>query len=149
MESSFWLLLVLLATLAIIHIIQAQDQEEFTSLDCGLPADELSPYIETYTHLNFSSDATFIQSGKTARIQMDRLEKPYATIRYFPDGRRTTRKHRDTEGKNRRYMGRKYLIRASFIYGNYDGLDSPPVFDLYLGPNLWATIDVGTWLNGI
>lgn len=27
MESSFWLLLVLLATLAIIHIIQAQDQE--------------------------------------------------------------------------------------------------------------------------
>ncbi|CDY49567.1 BnaA10g12630D [Brassica napus] len=118
---SFWLLLVLLATLAIIHIIQAQDQEEFTSLDCGLPADELSPYIETYTHLNFSSDATFIQSGKTARIQMDRLEKPYATIRYFPDGRRN----------------------SSFIYGNYDGLDSPPVFDLYLGPNLWATIDTG------
>ncbi|XP_048598964.1 receptor-like protein kinase At5g59670 [Brassica napus] len=142
MESSFWLLLVLLATLAIIHIIQAQDQEEFTSLDCGLPADELSPYIETYTHLNFSSDATFIQSGKTARIQMDRLEKPYATIRYFPDGRR------NCYNLNVQ-MGRKYLIRASFIYGNYDGLDSPPVFDLYLGPNLWATIDVGTWLNGI
>ncbi|CAF2334991.1 unnamed protein product [Brassica napus] len=136
MESSFWLLLVLLATLAIIHIIQAQDQEEFTSLDCGLPADELSPYIETYTHLNFSSDATFIQSGKTARIQMDRLEKPYATIRYFPDGRR------NCYNLNVQ-MGRKYLIRASFIYGNYDGLDSPPVFDLYLGPNLWATIDTG------
>lgn len=73
---------------------------------------------------------------------MDRLEKPYATIRYFPDGRR------NCYNLNVQ-MGRKYLIRASFIYGNYDGLDSPPVFDLYLGPNLWATIDVGTWLNGI
>ncbi|KAF8102417.1 hypothetical protein N665_0198s0121 [Sinapis alba] len=132
MESSFWLLLVLIATLAIIHIIQAQDQEGFISLDCGLPEDELSPYTEPYTKLNFSSDVTFIQSGKTAKIPVDILT-PYTTIRYFPDG------IRNCYNLNVQ-MGRNYLIRASFIYGNYDGRDSPPVFDLYLGPNLWETI---------
>ncbi|KAL0647079.1 hypothetical protein Bca4012_045370 [Brassica carinata] len=141
MEISLWLLLVLIATLAIIHIIQAQDQEGFISLDCGLPGNELSPYIETNTKLNFSSDGTFIESGKTAKIQEDRLQKPYKTIRYFPDG------IQNCYNLNVQ-MGRKYLIRASFIYGNYDGSDSTFVFDLYLGPNLWATIDSGTWVDG-
>ncbi|KAL0750815.1 hypothetical protein Bca101_032818 [Brassica carinata] len=111
------------------------------SLDCGLPGNELSPYIETNTKLNFSSDGTFIESGKTAKIQEDRLQKPYKTIRYFPDG------IQNCYNLNVQ-MGRKYLIRASFIYGNYDGSDSTFVFDLYLGPNLWATIDSGTWVDG-
>ncbi|CAH8297335.1 unnamed protein product [Eruca vesicaria subsp. sativa] len=141
MESSFWLLLVLITTLAIIRIIQAQDQEGFISLDCGLPADEQSPYTEPNSKLNFSSDVTFIQSGKTAKIQVY-VQMPYTTIRYFPDG------IRNCYNLNVQ-MGRKYLIRASFIYGNYDGRDRSPVFDLYLGPNLWATIDVGTWVSGI
>lgn len=40
-----------------------------------------------------------------------------------------------TEGK-----GNKYLIRASFMYGNYDAANKPPQFDLYLGVNLWDSI---------
>lgn len=36
----------------------------------------------------------------------------------------------------------KYLIRASFLYGNYDGLNSLPMFDLYIGNSLWETINV-------
>lgn len=35
----------------------------------------------------------------------------------------------------------KYLIRATFIYGNYDGLNSTPQFDLYLGNTRWTTVD--------
>lgn len=34
----------------------------------------------------------------------------------------------------------KYLIRASFLYGNYDSLNSLPKFDLYIGNSLWETI---------
>ncbi|WZY75486.1 hypothetical protein YC2023_021870 [Brassica napus] len=144
MESSLVLWLVLIATLAIIHSVQAQDQKGFISLDCGLPANEQSPYIETTTGLNFSSDATFIQSGKTGKIQassVGTLMKPYTTVRYFPDGTR------NCYSLNVQSW-RRYLIRATFTYGNYDGLNVQPVFDLYLGPNRWATIDFETMVDG-
>ncbi|KAG7534851.1 Protein kinase domain [Arabidopsis thaliana x Arabidopsis arenosa] len=137
MEISIGLLSVLI-TLAIIHIVQAQEQLGFISLDCGLPKNETSPYTETQTGLSFYSDENFIQSGKTDRVQAN-LEsgflKPYTTLRYFPEGIRNCY-NLSVE------MGRKYLIKASFLYGNYDGRNIAPVFDLYLGPNLWAKVDL-------
>lgn len=54
-------------------------------------------------------------------------------MRYFPDGIRNCYNLNVTRGMN-------YLIRAIFVYGNYDGLNVPPNFDLYLGPNKWATV---------
>ncbi|GAU42242.1 hypothetical protein TSUD_351520 [Trifolium subterraneum] len=36
--------------------------------------------------------------------------------------------------------GTRYLIRATFFYGNYDGLNKPPQFDLHLGTNVWDTV---------
>ncbi|CAN7067396.1 unnamed protein product [Brassica rapa subsp. trilocularis] len=143
--ESYLGLLVLITPLAIIHIVQAQDQQAgFISLDCGLPPTEQSPYIDTNTRLNFSSDTTFIQSGKCGRIQANltsRFLKPYRTLRYFPDGIKNCYNLNVDKG-------RKYLIRASFEYGNYDGRDIKPVFDLYLGPNLWMTIDFEPRVNG-
>ncbi len=32
------------------------------------------------------------------------------------------------------------MIRATFLYGNYDGQSKLPQFDLHLGPNLWDTV---------
>ncbi|KAL0735190.1 hypothetical protein Bca4012_011400 [Brassica carinata] len=89
MESYLRILLVLIATLAIIHIIQAQDQQGFYSLDCGLPEKEPSPYTDS-TGLFFSSDESFIQSGKSGRIKEnpEGYAKPYETLRYFPEGKR-------------------------------------------------------------
>ncbi|CAA7028007.1 unnamed protein product [Microthlaspi erraticum] len=136
METCLGLLLVLI-TLAIIHIVQSQDQQGFISLDCGLPTTEPSPYKETDTGLWFSSDATFTRSGKTGRIKenLEGNSKPYKTLRYFPDGLRNC--YNLSVDK-----GRRYLVRATFVYRNYDGLNNGPVFDLYLGPNPWAEIDL-------
>lgn len=110
----------------------------FISLDCGLPVNEPSPYSERNTKLHFSSDAEYIQSGETGRIKTN-LEsdylKPYATLRYFGEGTRNCYNIPVDKGT-------KYLIRASFVYGNYDGRDINPMFDLYLGPNLWVTVDM-------
>lgn len=93
----------------------------FISLDCGLPLNE-PPYIESETGIQFSSDENFIQSGKTGRIpknlESDNL-KQYATVRYFPDGIRNCYDLRVEEGRN-------YLIRATFFYGNFDGLNVSP-----------------------
>ena len=44
--------------------------------------------------------------------------------------------------------GGRSLVRAIFYYGNYDGLNEPPTFDLYLGVNRWATVNV-TSANGV
>ncbi|CAA0287612.1 unnamed protein product [Arabidopsis thaliana] len=37
-------------------------------------------------------------------------------------------------------LGTKYLIKPSFVYGNYDGRNVIPEFDLYIGPNMWITV---------
>jgi hypothetical protein len=38
--------------------------------------------------------------------------------------------------------GGKYYVRAIFGYGNYDRLNSPPTFDLYVGVNYWTTVRI-------
>ncbi|KAG2333381.1 hypothetical protein Bca52824_004561 [Brassica carinata] len=132
--------LALLLVLGVIHLVQAQSQVQgFINLDCGLPANEPSPYRQSETGLQFSSDAKFIQSGEIATIQsqtnLRNTLKPYMTLRYFPEGTRNCY-NLPVE------KGRMYLIKAWFVYGNYDGRDIKPKFDLYIGPNLWATVDI-------
>lgn len=42
--------------------------------------------------------------------------------------------------------GLKYLFRANFVYGNYDGLNRRPTsFDLYIGVNLWTVVNMSRW----
>lgn len=36
-------------------------------------------------------------------------------------------------------IGTKYLLRATFIYENYDALNSPPNFILLLDADVWDT----------
>ncbi|KAL0647076.1 hypothetical protein Bca4012_045367 [Brassica carinata] len=138
MEAACRVTVVVLGTLAFIHLVQAQDQQGFISLDCGLSAEELSsPYDEPSTGLRFSSDAAYIQSGLTGSIQPNRESqylKPYRTLRYFPNGSRNCYNLNVEKGS-------KYLVRAFFVYENYDGLNIKPKFDLYLGPKLWSTVE--------
>lgn len=109
----------------------------FVSLDCGLSTKD-SPYIEPKSNLKFSSDAEFIQSGKSGGVAQDYLSdyKQYNVLRYFPveDGLRNCYNLKVNQGTD-------YLIRAGFSYGNYDGFDRSPKFDMYIGPNLWTTVD--------
>lgn len=63
------------------------------------------------------------------------LEQQLGKLRSFPGGDRNCYTLRPADGK-----GAKYLIRARFLYGNYDGKDSLPGFDLYIGANKWGTV---------
>ena len=114
---------------------------EFTSLDCGLhPA--ASPYTEPLTKLTYTSDANFTLGGQSGRVQKIYEEeyKPFTVLRYFPDGIRNCYNLKVTSGT-------KYLIKALFLYGNYDGLETAPKFDMYLGPNIWTTVDLKSSLG--
>ncbi|CAA0384668.1 unnamed protein product [Arabidopsis thaliana] len=144
MESLKKLLLVALIATSAIHLVQAQNQDGFISVDCGLSPNEVSPYIEPFTGLQFTTDSNFIETGKLGRIQASlepKYRKSQTTLRYFPDGIRNCYNLTVTQGTN-------YLIRARAIYGNYDGLNIYPKFDLYIGPNFWVTIDLGKYVNG-
>ncbi|KAL0740887.1 hypothetical protein Bca4012_082400 [Brassica carinata] len=106
----------------------------FISLDCGLPVEE-SPYVNEFNGLTFTSDSTFIQTGKSGRVNKnlnDVLSKQYLTLRYFPEGKRNCYSL-DVKPDT------KYLIAVSSVYGNYDGLNLDPSFDIYIGRNKWIS----------
>ncbi|CAE5959959.1 unnamed protein product [Arabidopsis arenosa] len=119
----------------ILHLLQAQDQPGFINVDCGLlPRD--SPYNALGTGLVYTSDAGLVSSGKTGRIAKEfeaDNSTPNLTLRYFPDGLRNCYNLNVSRDTN-------YMIKATFVYGNYDGHNDVPNFELYLGPNLWATV---------
>ncbi|KAJ4896668.1 Leucine-rich repeat protein kinase family protein [Raphanus sativus] len=136
-------LYVFIITFSLIHFVQAQDQKGFITLDCGLLPDG-SPYTDPSTGLTFTSDASFVESGKNGRVDKDserNFEKAFVTLRYFPEGQRNCYNVKVTQGT-------KYLIRASFFYGNYDGRQTLPNFDLFLGPNKWTTVNLNATVSG-
>lgn len=106
----------------------------FISIDCGLP--EKSSYTEKTTGINYISDAKFIATGVSKSISpAEKIthQQQLSYVRSFPSGVRNCYRINVTSGT-------KYLIRASFYYGNYDGLNEVPQFDLHLGANLWDTV---------
>ncbi|XVF26888.1 hypothetical protein REPUB_Repub14bG0058600 [Reevesia pubescens] len=114
--------------------VHGRDQSGFISLDCGLPQD--SNYTEITTGLNYSSDASFIDTGISRSILPEfrtNVQQQMWYVRSFPEGTRHCYNFRLKNGSN-------YLIRASFMYGNYDLQDKTPEFDLHLGPNLWFSV---------
>ncbi|KAJ3678959.1 hypothetical protein LUZ61_021123 [Rhynchospora tenuis] len=66
----------------------------------------------------------------------DDVYKKYLTVRSFPNGTRNCYTLRPVSS------GSKYLIRALFVYGNYDNKNNPPNFDIHLGVNYWDTVDI-------
>lgn len=107
----------------------------FISLDCGSPID--TNYTETTTTgLNYISDFGYINTGTSGKMMSEfqaDTQRPYWYVRSFPDGTRNCYRFNLTKGN-------KYLIRANFMYGNYDGKENLPKFDLHIGPNKWETV---------
>ncbi|KAK3220080.1 hypothetical protein Dsin_014050 [Dipteronia sinensis] len=129
------LFVVLLSSLSLPDLLHAQDdQSGFISLDCGSPRN--SNYTERTTGINYISDAAFTDTG-IGKKMMPEFQKDVQqmvwSVRSFPDGIRNCYKFNLTKGN-------KYLIRAYFLYGNYDQQDKVPGFDLYIGPDKWESI---------
>ncbi|WRX26396.1 Malectin-like domain - like 10 [Theobroma cacao] len=61
--------------------------------------------------------------------------REYANLRSFPDGKKNCYTLKPEQGRNN-----SYRIRASFLYGNYDGKNEIPEFELYVGVNYWDTV---------
>ncbi|CAD5329420.1 unnamed protein product [Arabidopsis thaliana] len=112
----------------------------FISIDCGSPPN--INYVDTDTGISYTWDAPFINAGVNVNVSEEYgypknpvLPFPLADVRSFPQGNRNCYTLTPSDGK-----GNLYLIRASFMYGNYDGKNALPEFDLYVNVNFWTSV---------
>ncbi|XVF86731.1 hypothetical protein PTKIN_Ptkin18bG0065700 [Pterospermum kingtungense] len=116
----------------------------FISIDCGVEKD----YLNEETGIYYKSDKDFINTGENHHVRhkspgyepySGQLEswREYQNLRSFPEGERNCYTLKPELGKNR-----YYLIRASFLYGNYDGKNKIPEFDLYVRVDYWVTVQL-------
>ncbi|CAI9779021.1 unnamed protein product [Fraxinus pennsylvanica] len=121
-------LLLSLSLLLLVNVSTAQ-MPGFLSLDCGGNnnfTDELG--------LQWTSDYQMIR-GETANISVaNETRTQYTTVRYFPAD---NNKYCYTLGVISRT---RYLVRATFLYGDFDNNEVYPKFDISFGPTHWATI---------
>ncbi|XP_041001952.1 putative leucine-rich repeat receptor-like serine/threonine-protein kinase At2g19230 [Juglans microcarpa x Juglans regia] len=110
------------------------ESQGFINIDCGSDEDN---YIAPTTGIPYKSDKGVIDTGIAKTVMSGTYDyQLLKKLRSFPQGKRNCYTLQPKQGKNN-----KYLIRARFAYGNYDGKDKGPVFDLYLGVNKWRTVD--------
>ncbi|KFK36595.1 hypothetical protein AALP_AA4G144100 [Arabis alpina] len=125
------ILLVLLCLLASTCLFTSSSAQApgFVSLDCGGAepfTDELGLKWAPDNHLLY---------GETAKISSSNETKTqYTTLRHFPAD---TRKYCYTLNVTSR---NRYLVRATFLYGNFDSNNVYPKFDISLGATHWSTI---------
>ncbi|XP_052158719.1 probable LRR receptor-like serine/threonine-protein kinase At1g51810 [Oryza glaberrima] len=122
--------------------VHAPTPPGFTNIDCGFVDGE--SYTDSTTNLTYVPDHEFVEGG-THHVVVPKLisgstDEQEKTLRSFPDGQRNCYTIPSTSGK-------KYLIRATFTYGNYDGLRSSEngslfLFGLHVGVNFWTTVNL-------
>ncbi|CAJ2667306.1 unnamed protein product [Trifolium pratense] len=103
----------------------------FVSINCG----SSKSFIDE-NNIKWSGDYDYIQNGVPQEVYFG--SSPLSTLRFFP-----TRKKNCYSIKVP--TGEKVLARASFYYGNYDNKFSPPIFDLQLDGNYWATVNTSNY----
>ncbi|XP_038707290.1 probable LRR receptor-like serine/threonine-protein kinase At4g29180 [Tripterygium wilfordii] len=113
---------------------------DFISIDCGSSQD----YFDEASGIFYKSDLAFTSSGENGEIQGEYTPQDplygqqLINLRSFPQGTKNCYTLKPIQGKNN-----SYLIRAVFLYGNYDGQNGNPKFDLHLGVNFWETVLIG------
>ncbi|XP_073006626.1 putative leucine-rich repeat receptor-like protein kinase At2g19210 [Typha latifolia] len=136
---AMWWCLAFLSLSAITIRVHAQlDSLGFISIDCGLP--ENTSYVDSTTKIPYTSDEQFIDVGINHNIAPEyispSLSKRNLNVRSFPTGTRNCYAFKSLT------TGLKYLVRGSFMYGNYDSKNALPIFDLYIGVNFWKTVNI-------
>ncbi|CAA0830477.1 Leucine-rich repeat protein kinase family protein [Striga hermonthica] len=121
-------IIVLLYTVLLMDNTSAQ-MPGFVSINCGSAynfTDELG--------LNWSHD-NYMKIGQVVNISVaNETRQQYQTLRYFPADENKYCYTLSVISRTR------YLIRATFLYGDFDNNNVYPKFDISLGPTHWATI---------
>ncbi|KAF2283387.1 hypothetical protein GH714_003758 [Hevea brasiliensis] len=146
MEELTMVLNMILVVLLSISL-QAFSQERYDDLriDCG--ASHRTPIGNPDGRVvSWLTDENFTYTGENQLLRYSQNFSTMNSLRYFPDGQ-----------KNCYFLplylsssspsGIKFLLRAGFYYGNYDGLSKPPSFNLEIDGNFWATVTTNSTSN--
>ncbi|XP_058093805.1 probable LRR receptor-like serine/threonine-protein kinase At1g67720 isoform X3 [Magnolia sinica] len=121
---------LLLLFLQLIPCVVSQFRD-FVSIDCGGSAN----YTDSSTGLTWISDDRFTRYGNASQVRTSSENRQqYMQYRYFPAD---SKKYCYTLSTVER---RRYLVRATFLYGNSNTDDPYPSFQLYLDSTRWSTI---------
>ncbi|XP_060214107.1 probable LRR receptor-like serine/threonine-protein kinase At1g67720 isoform X2 [Lycium barbarum] len=106
---------------------------EFVSIDCG----SASNYTDLSTGLAWTSDAGIMGHGKPVVVVNSNVDsQQYQRRRDFPAD---SKKYCYTLNTKER---RRYLVRATFLYGSPAAEGTYPKFQLYLDATKWGTITI-------
>lgn len=84
----------------------------------------------------WETDEQFIQTGENKILPSNQTAHEMNTLRFFPEGHKNCYKAPFQDG----YQNQKYIFRAGFYYGNYNGLLNPPSFGLEIDGFFWANV---------
>ncbi|XP_028763327.1 probable LRR receptor-like serine/threonine-protein kinase At4g29180 [Neltuma alba] len=112
---------------------------DFISIDCGAS----SQYTDPKIGISYHTDIGFIETGTNSIVAPETrtdfgdsfLGRQLPTLRFFPEGKKNCYTLKPKLGKNN-----NYLIRAFFLYGNYDFKNQTSTFDLFLNVDFWTTV---------
>nr|BAJ91979.1 predicted protein [Hordeum vulgare subsp. vulgare] len=133
-----WSLLLLCLVSGALQARAQPNSNGFISIDCGGP----TGYVDHTTGLSYTTDAGFIDAdaGNNHNISVEYITpstpKSSYSVRSFPS------ETRNCYTLSSLVSGFKYLIRGEFLYGNYDDLNTLPIFDLYIGVNFWTKVNI-------
>lgn len=111
------------------------DQDGFLSLSCG----GTTNYVNS-SNISWTSDGAYINTGNTTTIDyVDGTSSIRAPVRFFPDSQGRTCYRLPVKN-----LSSLVLVRAKFLYKNYDGLNKPPSFYVSLGTAVTSTINLAS-----
>lgn len=137
-----WIFALLLILVTMIQVRAQPPTAGFVNIDCGWT--NSSAYIDNTTRMVYRFDGESVEGGLNHKISEEFMagaaNEQQTTLRSFPDGSRNCYTLSST-------IGKKFLVRALFTYGNYDGLNksmdgSPFLFGLHIGVNFWESVNL-------
>ncbi|KZV22971.1 putative LRR receptor-like serine/threonine-protein kinase-like [Dorcoceras hygrometricum] len=107
-------------------------QDGFLSLSCG----GTTNYIDS-SNISWTSDEDYITSGNIASVVFQEgTSSASLPVRFFPDSEARKCYRLPVN------ISSTVLVRARFVYKNYDGLGKPPVFSVSLGTAMTTTVNL-------
>ncbi|KAM7501994.1 hypothetical protein LguiB_000898 [Lonicera macranthoides] len=104
-------------------------------IDCGALTQN---NVSDQSIVKWQTDGQFIEKGENKLLPSNTVSIELTTLRFFPEGNKNCYKLPFYNSY------RKYIFRATFYYGNYDGLSKPPSFGLEFNGKLWANVTTST-----
>ncbi|KAL9143674.1 hypothetical protein ABFS82_14G249100 [Erythranthe guttata] len=131
--ATFFIFSCLVLSICILSV-SAANNTFYLNIDCGS-----SKSYEDEKSIVWTGDDNYIKTGEPHSVQSAKYSVSHVmdTMRVF-----TTRKkncyHIDDSSVK---QGQRVLVRASFLYGNYDNKSSPPKFDLFIEDTEWEAVE--------